>query len=116
MASEFTVVAIAIFAASFLWYSNELRKSNSLLWAQAFQTMSFLFMLADFTVMTMLFRADAFFDLEDLMMSGLWYVTFTFMWVLVFFWIVSLVFGFLGTLRKPKLESIDKVGGNRYGP
>lgn len=116
MASEYTVVAIAIMGVAFLWYSNECTKRGSLLWGQAFQTLAFLFFLVDFTVMAMLFRADTYFDLEDLVMAGLFYVTFIFMWVLVMFWIVSFVLNLLSTLKKPKLESINKTGGNNYGP
>ena len=116
MASEYAMVAIAIFGAAFLWYSNELRKENSLLWAQAFQTLSFLFMLVDFTIMSQFFLTEGLYDMQDLVMGGLWYTVFIFMWAIVLFWIVSLILAFITTLRKPKLEKVEQVGGNRFGP
>jgi hypothetical protein len=115
MAAEQTVIGIALFAVAFLWYSNECVKRGSLLWGQAFQVLAFLLILADFPIMAQLMKAEGYFDIEDLLMEGLWYVVFIFMWVLVLFWIVSFVLNLLGTLRKPKFEKADQVGGNKYG-
>jgi hypothetical protein len=116
MASEQSVVALAIFAASFLWYSSQLSNRGSFMWAQVFQILCFMFVLTDLTVLTQLFRADAFFDMEDLMMNGLFTVVMWLLWGIVLLWIFSLIFDMLTSWGKPKMEKTKRVGGNTYGP
>jgi len=116
MASEYTPVALAIIGVAFLWYSNELTKRNSFLWAQAFQIISFLFILANFGVMNQLYRADTYYDLEDLITVSLFSMIFWVMWIIMLLWILSIFISFLSGLGNPKRKNIKKLGGNEYGP
>lgn len=117
MAAEQAIVGISMLAVAFLWYSNELRKGGDALWSQAFQTIAFLFMLVDFTVMVQMFRAEALFDMEDLVFISLFNIIWWVMFVLLGLWFFTLVVNMMKTLRNPdKLESIKHVGRNQYGP
>jgi len=116
MASEQTVVAIALFAVSFLWYSNELNKKGAYLWGQAFQVFCFLFMIANFTIMSQLFRSDGLFEMEDVVLNGLMTLITWVMWALVFTWTASLVLNVVSSIREKNLESADSIGVNRFGP
>lgn len=115
MASEQTVVAIGMFAVAFLWYSNELNLKGSYLWGQAFQIFCFLFMIADFTVMGQMFRADTYYDLEDLVLNGTMTLIVWLMWALTFTWVGSLILNIVTNLKNPELENANSIGYNRVG-
>lgn len=116
MASEQAIVGISLLAVAFLWYSNELVKRGNLLWAQAFQMFSFMFMLVDFTVMVQIFRSESFFEMENLVFQSLWQLIWIVMWVLLGLWMFDLCVKFVGSLGKPREnEKIERIGGNRYG-
>jgi hypothetical protein len=117
MASEQTVIAIAMFAVSFLWYSNELNKRDSYLWGQAFQVFSFLFMICTFTICGQMFTADGYFDLTDLVLGGLLTLITWLMWALVLTWIGSLIINIaLSMKNRDTMESASSIGVNRFGP
>jgi len=116
MASEQAIVGISMLALGFLWYSNELTKRGNMLWGQAFQMISFMFMLVDFTVMVQIFRTESLFDMEDLVFQSLWTIIWWVMWILVGLWFFDLVIKYVTTLRKPhENEKINRIGGNQYG-
>jgi len=116
MAAEQAIVGISMLAIGFLWYSNELTKRGNALWGQAFQMISFMFMLVDFTVMVQMFRAEALFDMEDLVFQSLWTIVWILMWVLLGLWFFDLIIKFAKSLGKPKeTERVERIGGNSYG-
>ena len=116
MASEQAIIGISMLAVSFLWYSNELVKRGNMLWGQAFQMFSFMFMIVDFTVMIEIFRSESLFDMEDLVFNGMLMVVWYVMWFLLVLWAYDLIVKYLMSLKKPKeTEKIDRIGGNSYG-
>jgi hypothetical protein len=116
MASEQAIVGISMLALGFLWYSNELVKRGNMLWGQAFQMFSFMFMLVDFTVMVQMFRAESLFDMEDLVFQSLWTIVWYLMWILLGLWFFDMIVKFMLSLRKPKeTERIERIGGIEHG-
>lgn len=115
MASEQVPLGITLIALGFLWYSNEMNKKGNAIWAQAFQAVAFVFILADFSIMTILLRADGFYDHEDLIGVSLFQIVFWLMWILLGFWLFGLFLNLLKHLRQPSaLEKPERIEGG-YG-
>lgn len=114
MASEQAILGIGLIAVGFLWYSNELVKRGSDMWGKAFQIISFLFILVDLTIMGQIFRTEALFQMEDLVVGAPFWIVTTLIWVLTGLWVFGFAFGLLEGLRKPKMEKVDRIGG-RFG-
>ena len=116
MASEQVIVGISMLAVALLWYSNELVKRGNMLWGQAFQLFSFLFMIVDFTVMQEFLQAESFFDLQDLVFMSLFNIIWYVMWILLGLWFFDLILKFMTSLRKPhEAEKVERIGGIEHG-
>jgi len=116
MAAEAAIVGISIISVGFLWYANELQTRNSFLWGQFFQIVSFLFMMVDAIVMMQMFRAEALFDMEDLIFFGLFYVILATLLFVLMLWTWNLAMTFLKSLKNKKLQTAETIGSGGYGP